>query len=419
MNRRKFLLSSLAGVSMAALSRVSWSAEGDKRQPNIVLIIGDDCGWTDYGFMGHKVVQTPRLDRLSKESVTFTSGYVAAPLCCPSLASMLTGLHPHQHGVLGNEPPPKSGDRTRFYELVDKVPTLPRLLAERGYLSLQTGKWWHGHFKHGGFTHGMTKTGRHGDAGLKIGRDTMQPIWDFIAAAKEQKKPFFVWYAPMMPHQPHTPPKRLLEKYQTKDKASAAYYGMIEWFDETCGALLDHLDQQGLSDNTIVIYLADNGWKENNTSPLRDAKRSPYEGGVRTPILVRWPGCIKPAVSGEPVMSIDLAPTILRAAGLEPSKQMQGVDLIELLARKTNRDCVFGAAYEHDMKDWDDAEKSLQARWVIEGGKWKLISRRKTAELFDLSADPHEKNNLAGTNPDIVQRLTARMEKWWAEGKPR
>lgn len=406
----------MAAMSLAALPRGAWAAETDRRLPHIVLIIGDDQGWTDYGFMGHPTVQTPRLDRLAKESVVFTHGYVAAPLCCPSLASILTGLHPHQHLVLGNEPPPKSGDRTRFYDLIEKSPTLPRQLAERGYLSLQTGKWWHGHFKRGGFTHGMTVAGRHGEAGLKIGRETLQPMWDFIATAREQNKPFFLWYAPMMPHQPHTPPARLREKYQATDKANAAYFGMIEWFDETCGALLDHLEQKGLSDNTIVIYLADNGWKQGQASPLHDGKRSPYEGGTRTPILVRWPGRVKPGVSSEPVMSVDLAPTLLRAAGLEPTQDMQGADLVELLAGKIRRDCVFGAAYEHDMKDWNDPTRTLQARWVIEGGRWKLIRGRNTTELYDLRKDPHEKTNLAKENPDAVKRLSDRLNTWLAGG---
>ncbi len=406
-------------ICMLVGSHSVYATVGGQNQPNIVIMIGDDCAWTDYGFMGHPVVQTPRLDRLSKESMTFQCGYVSAPLCCPSLASILTGLHPHQSGVLGNEPPPPVGDRTRFYELVDQVPTLPRLLAEHGYLSFQTGKWWHGNFKHGGFTSGMTLTGRHGDAGLAIGRETMQPIFDFIGTAKEQKKPFLVWYAPMMPHTPHSPPARLIEKYEAKDKSNAAYYGMIEWFDETCGVLLDHLDQQGLHDNTIVIYLSDNGWKQGNNNPLHDGKRSPYEGGVRTPILVRWPDHIKPGLSSEPVMSVDLAPTILSAVGLAPSKQMQGVDLVELLAGKVRRDCIFGAAYEHDMQDWDEPAKSLQARWVIEGGKWKLLSRQDTAELYDLSADEHEQNNLADENPALVNRLSKRLEQWWTEGNLR
>ena len=145
---------------------------------------------------------------------------------------------------------------------LEAVPTLPRLLAEKGYVSLQTGKWWQGDYRRGGFTHGMTKGQRHGDEGLDIGRKTMQPIFDFIADARKAGKPFFVWYAPMLPHTPHNPPERLLAKY--KDKAPsppvAKYWAMVEWFDETCGQLLDHLETEKLAENTIVVYVTDNGW---------------------------------------------------------------------------------------------------------------------------------------------------------------
>src|SRR5207249_3330745 len=119
----------------------------------------------------------------------------------------------------------------------EAVPTLPRLLGEQGYLSLQTGKWWQGNYARGGFTHGMTQGERHGDQGLDIGRKTMQPIYDFIEVAQRGEKPFFVWYAPMMPHEPHAPPQRLLDKYieKTSSPSVARYWAMIEWFDETVG----------------------------------------------------------------------------------------------------------------------------------------------------------------------------------------
>ena len=194
------------------------------KPPNIVFIISDDQTWTDYSFMGHRHIQTPSIDRLAAQSLTFTRGYVPSSLCCPSLATMITGLYPHQSRITGNEPPvPPGGKRTPEYRrrvrdlvaLIDNVPTLPRLLAKKGYLSHQSGKWWHGSFKRGGFTHGMThgdpkRGGRHGDAGLRIGRRGLKPIFAFIEEASE--KPFFIWYAPFLPHTPHTPPKRLFDK---------------------------------------------------------------------------------------------------------------------------------------------------------------------------------------------------------------
>lgn len=147
--------------------------------PNIVLIVSDDHAWTDYGFMGHPHIKTPNLDRLAGESLTFTRGYVTSSLCCPSLASIITGRQPHRHKITSNDPPrPPSGSkeelqkiflegRERMNRHLEAVPTLPTILKQQGYLSLQTGKWWQGHFSRGGFTHGMTNGGRHGDAGLE------------------------------------------------------------------------------------------------------------------------------------------------------------------------------------------------------------------------------------------------------------
>jgi len=160
---------------------------------------------------------------------------------------------------------------------------------------LQTGKWWQGHYRTGGFTQGMThgdpgKGGRHGDAGLAIGRETMQPIYTFVEQAQKDRKPFFLWYAPMLPHQPHNPPERFLARHRDKTPSAfvARYWAMVEWFDETCGQLLDFLDQKGLAQDTIVVYITDNGWIQdpNANAPIR-SKLTQYDAGHRTPILIR------------------------------------------------------------------------------------------------------------------------------------
>ena len=233
-------------------------------------------------------------------------------LCRPSLATLITGLYAHQHKISGNDPSPSLAAenspayaelRARLIAHIDEHPTVPRLLAERGYLSHQSGKWWEGPYQRGGFTHGMTRGfplpgGRHGDDGLVIGREGMQPIFTFIDEAVAQERPFFVWYAPFLPHSPHTPPERLLAKYRDKVESIhvARYYAMCEWFDETCGQLIDYVDAKGLSQNTLFVYIADNGWIQNPQSAeyaLR-SKQSPNEGGVRQPILLSWPGVIQP-----------------------------------------------------------------------------------------------------------------------------
>jgi uncharacterized sulfatase len=409
-----------------------------KSPPNIVLIISDDHHWRDYSFMGHEHIRTPNIDRLASESLLFTRGYVPSSLCCPSLASIITGLYPHQHLVTSNDPPlPKGMPRKGFYETaafrdgreamsrhLEAVPTLPRLLAQAGYESLQTGKWWQGNFRRGGFTQGMTRGERHGDDGIEIGRKTMQPIYDFISQADRDQRPFFVWYAPMMPHLPHNPPARLFDKY--KDAAPspqvAKYWATVEWFDETVGELLNYLDEKKLSDNTIVVYLADNGWI---TDPQtgKDAprsKQSQYDGGLRTPIMFRWPGHVKPARSKSLAISIDVAPTLLTAAGLKPTPKMPGINLLDKQA-VAKRPAIYGECFTHNSKDLDNPAASVRWRWMIEGD-WKLIlpdrknEPHSPIELYNLADDPNESHNLATTETNRVETMREKINAWWQGG---
>jgi uncharacterized sulfatase len=409
-------------------------------RPNILLIVADDHAWTDYGFMGHPHVRTPRLDRLARESLVFRRGYVTSSLCCPSLASIITGRFPHQHRITSNDPPLPAGlpraqayqtaafreGRARMSGFLEAVPTLPRVLGEHGYLSFQAGKWWQGHFRRGGFTHGMTvgdeaRGGRHGDAGLQIGRETLQPIFDFIAAARREAKPFFIWYAPMMPHDPHTPPERLLAKYRERAPSLpvAKYWAMIEWFDETIGQLRARLESEGLAENTIVAYLADNGWitdpQTGRYAPK--SKQSPYDGGLRTPILLRWPGRIRPRNSPHLAGAVDLMPTLLGACGIQPPPDLPGINLLDTRALR-RRTALFGACFTHDAVDLDQPARNLRWRWGIEGW-WKLIvpdpvnEPGGAVELYDLAADPFETRNLAGLKPDRVARLRRQLDAWW------
>jgi uncharacterized sulfatase len=417
---------------VAALLLMIAAARAAER-PNIVMIISDDHAWTDYTFMGHPQVRTPRIDRLAAESLTFRRGYVPSSLCCPSLASIITGLYPHQHKVTSNDPPPAAGGGPRgqspefaagrevMNRHLDAVPTLPRLLAGEGYRSFQSGKWWQGEFKRGGFTHGMTRGQRHGDDGLDIGRKTMQPIYDFIEQSQADEKPFFVWYAPMMPHDPHTPPERLLEKYRkvAPSEHVAKYWAMIEWFDETVGALLDHLEEKKLAENTIVVYVADNGWIQNVDGPRYAAKskQSQYDGGLRTPIMIRWPGKVAPRMSDELTLSIDLAPTLLTAVGLEPTAQMQGINLLDEQAVQARR-AIYGECFTHNANDLNEPAANLRWRWMIDG-HWKLIvpdpqnEPDAPVELYDLAADPHETKNLAAGDAARVAKLRSMLDAWW------
>jgi uncharacterized sulfatase len=426
---------------LAVLALLLIAQSSPAAPPNVVLILGDDQAWTDYDFMGHPTIRTPHLDELAAESLVFPRGYVPSSLCRPSLATMVTGLFPHQHGITSNDPPYPAGvpaaeriknekylaDRAAMVARFEQSPSLAKLLGERGYISHQAGKWWEGNAcRCGGFTEAMThgdpaKGGRHGDDGLKIGREGLKPVFDFLDKAKTEQKPFFLWYAPMMPHSPHNPPERLLKKYVDKTKSIhiARYWAMCEWFDETVGELLGKLDANGQAANTIVIYLHDNGWIQDPDSPnyAPKSKQSQYDGGVRTPIVIRWPGKIKPEVSRDLAHSIDLVPTILTAVGAKPTKDMTGLNLVDAAAR-SKRDTVFGEIFLHTAIDITKPSANLRYRWVIRGN-WKLIvpdevnEPKAVVELYDLAADPYETKNLAAEQLDRVKELRAKLDAWW------
>ena len=435
----------LAGCAGAAGAP---GAPGGEAPPNIVLIVSDDHAWTDYGFMAHPVVRTPNLDALAAQSVVYTRAYTPTALCRPSLASIVTGLYPHEHGITGNDPPGGNATmrdpaaRQRMVDVFARARTLPELLGERGYVSFQTGKWWEGSPLDHGFTAGMThgdptRGGRHGDEGLKIGREGLKPIRDFIESTGG--RPFFLWYAPIMPHDPHTPPARLLAKYEAPGRhpGVARYYAMVEWFDETVGELMRYLDERGLARNTMVIYVADNGWIQptapGQTGTDTRAKLSHYDGGTRTPVMIRMPGRVAPARDDATLVStLDLAPTVLGAAGVRPPAGLSGIDLLRDRAALARREIVFGELFAHTAVDLHRPAANLISRSVRREDGWKLIlpypPNRDVAvtiggtrpawaglepELYDVRADPSETTDRARERPELVEELRARIDRWW------
>jgi arylsulfatase A-like enzyme len=403
---------------------------GKDTRPNIILIISDDHTWSHYGFMGHGIVQTPHLDRMARESLLYTRGY-ATPVCSPSLATLLTGKQPSRHGITGNDlHGARHTDRTSLRErLLSNKLILPKALSEAGYLTYQTGKLWNSSFKDMGFTHGMTeKRDRHGGAGLPIGRKGMEPIYQFIDGALEEKMPFFVWYAPFLPHDPHNPPERLLKKYLGRGptKHAEIYHAMVEWLDETCGELDGFLEKKGLKENTMILYLADNGWDPEQGYQGSRAKLTPYENGIRTPMFLRWPGKVAPLRDEETLASIlDFAPTILNVAGVKAPEKLPGIDLRDREAMQARKK-LFVEAHRHDIMDLTNPLKSRVALTVIDG--WmKLIvpgpvthheEKKKFAqltggiELFDLKNDPGEKINLAERKPEETTRLKTMVDRY-------
>lgn len=415
-----------------------------QKPPNIVFILSDDQAWTDYGFMGHEHIETPNLDKLANESLTFTRGYVPTSLCAPSLASIITGVYPRTHGVLANDRvlpgdvKNKGGEsdwrtswRPKNYATVienfNKIKTtLPKLLKDKGYLSFQTGKWWLGNYKNGGFDAGMThgdpeRGGRHGDYGLEIGREGMDTLYNYIDLALKKEKPFFMWYAPFLPHSPHNPPDSLLQKYLPKAPTEyvAKYWAMCEWFDITCGQLLDYIEDKGETENTLFVYVCDNGWVQNETNAAYNeiSKRSPYDYGLRTPIMYKWKGKITPKMDTlSLVSSLDMVPTVLGLLNMDIPKALDGVNILDPNAL-AERDALFGEIYAHDFNTIDS---SLFYRMAMTN-PYKLIlpdETNKTDEkiqLFNIYQDPYEQNDISASHPEIVEALKQKIKTSWID----
>lgn len=442
--------------------------------PNIVLIISDDQAYSDFGFMGSQLAQTPNLDRLASQSARFVNGYVPSSVCRPSLVSILTGLYPFQHKVHFNHAPPGNSGynrmtskaeyvkaRSRSFELIRGVDTLPRLLHEQcGYRCMQTGKFWEGHYANAGFTDGMTvfeadgsdlygqrvlPSGEvvahgNGDRGLTIGRETMRPIFDFVDDCGEQ--PFMVWYAPFLPHGPHDPPSRFVQQYTSRPEVPAhevPYLASVSFFDDTVGRLIEFLEERQLAKNTIFVFVVDNGWRPSTKRAPAHAtdyehtlrsKRAPFDDGLRTPILIRWDGHITPATHQGLASSIDIMPTLLAAVGLEDATVgLPGVDLLEA-ARDgqpidPNRP-VFGDIYPGDASSLHEPGRDIAYRWVRRGRMKLIVPHRHHGKppwggyldgdaLFDVVADPKEQLNLIdeANYRDKVVALRQSLDAWW------
>ncbi len=395
------------------------------KPPNIVLILADDQAWMDFGFMGNQRVHTPNLDALASKSARFPNGYVPSSVCRPSLATILTGLYPHQHGIHFNHGPPGNSGYNRMttrseyeahrqneFELIQRLETLPKLLAKhQGYRCLQTGKFWEGHYRNAGFTDGMTTftppskdqtfggirklaSGEqvahgNGDHGLIIGRKTMQPIKDFIQDCERLNTPWFVWYAPYLPHLPHDAPNQF-------QKLAASHPGVVPWeqpyfasiaqFDSTVGELLTIVSSESQPSNTLYVFLSDNGWRPSSIpskqnpqeyTQTKRSKRAPFDAGVRTPILIRWDGVVSPQTQNGLCSSIDLLPTLLGAAEISttPDLSLPGINLLDFLKydKPVPPDrSIFGEIYPGDATSLNSASQDIAYRWIRKG-KMKLI----------------------------------------------
>jgi len=426
------------------------AVKADAAKPNIVLITADDLAWTDYSFMGSVHVNTPHLAKLAASGVLFKRGYVPTAWSRSSLMTLATGRYAHEHGVTVDDLVSYKGTFKKAPQPVSTIgrfETLGRLLKAQGYLSHQSGRWFEGRYGDAGFTHGTAERGDLSYDKPGIGPDAVKACTDFIDMAQKEKKPFFLWYAPALPafnHNGRVPsgmnvaPERIVKNQKFIVGHGRGdiprYYALIEWFDEHCGKLIAHLEKKGLREDTLIVYLSANGWvsirRRGDYAPR--SKGSPYDGGVRSPVIYSWPARIKPAVSNSLVSSVDVAATILATAGAAPLKKaLPGMNLLPVMEGKAKIEdrAIFGEAFARDIAGMANPEAVLLKRWVIHK-RYKLIltydgqgsysakprggvSKDTEPELYDLVSDPFEKDNLHGKLPEVYRSLRSKLDKWY------
>ena len=415
----------LAGLLAFAACNSAEAPAPSGRPPNIVLVIGDDHGFADFGFMGHPHVQTPHVDRLVESGTLFPLGYSTASVCRPALLSLLTGLQPIQwqrlaHRILLTQ----GGAAGALRRPIGSVQTLPRVLGEHGYVTFQGGKYFEGTYDEGGFSHGVTppgtkrsRTGSYGEEGQHaIARKSMAPIYDFLDDHGD--RPFFLWFAPLLPHTPFDAPERFRQLYAESGATSAQleYWANISWFDDRLGDLLRELDERGLRESTLVVYVVDNGSAPLDLSDL-DALRSKgslAELGFRTPVVFSWPGRIPAGRSLDALVSlIDIYPTLLDYAGAPVPSGRTGESLRPLLEGRGewSRAALIGDVRRR-------GKPGTRVPSFVRTERWHFIDDGKSSpQLFDVVADPNETEDVSASHPDLAGRFPQMVRSWQQQMK--
>ena len=423
------------------------AAQGDL--PNIILLIGDDQGYPYFGFMGADYVHTPNMDALAAGGTLFTDGYVSDNHCRPSLQTLFTGILPieyqkksqdiFQQSVVENNIPDDSLlQYKRYFDTralaLPHFETLPALLAEKGYVSFQGGKWWEFTYQNGGFTDGMTKgwtqadqesgnwfTKHMGGDGLDLARVTNQPVYDFIDAAGDN--PFFIWLAPSLPHYPFDAPEKYYNLYKDEDMTESAkqYYANCTWFDDAWGEMVNYLKEKDLYDNTLIVYVNDNGWEQEPDQefwhdPMRShnggdkGKGSIYDMSFRSPIIFSWQGRIEQGQRTNALMhSADIPATILDYVGIEVPEHYFGQSFRPVIEGEQAglRDHIQGNVITTRSKDPNNVMGDhVEGYWVREGNwflRWHVSYDE--IELFDLNTDLRNEHNVAAAHPEVLARL--------------
>ena len=472
-NRRDFIKTAAGTLTAAYIQGCSTdTTEKAVKQPNFVFFLVDDLGWVDTSCYGSQFYETPNVDRLARGGMRFTDAYAACPVCSPTRASIMTGKYPARVGITDWIPGYVTFRKEKFalktpddkHELPLPEVTIAEALKESGYTTFFTGKWHLGKKPYhpdkqgfdtniGGNETGQPKGGyfspynnpelSDGPEGEYLTDRLGDESLKFIEANRDN--PFFLYLSFYTVHTPIQPKEDYKNRYGEKLKTmpehtgerfipegdistarqaqdNPAYAGMVQSMDENVGRVLDKLEELGIADNTIVIFMSDNGglstvpWEGPTSNvPLRAGKGWLYEGGIRTPMIIRWPGIVKPgSLCSEPVTSVDFYPTMLDMAGLplRPEQHEDGVSLVPLMKgdKSLNRDAI----YWHFPHYHGSGSKPGGA---VRAGDYKLIEffEDNRLELYNLNDDIGEKNDLSKVLPDKTAELHTILKKWRME----
>ncbi len=415
--------------------------------PNLILIIADDMAWDDSGAYGHPTIRTPHLDGLAKAGMRFDAAFLTTSSCSPSRSSIITGRYPHQTGA----------EQLHWPLPVEQV-TFVEKLKEAGYWTAQAGKWHLGDAVKDRF-HVVNGEGL-GLSSLPTDDGSGCHLWVPTLQNRPQNQPFFLWLASYDPHRvyqahtipdPHVAEDAIIPPYIPDAPAVredfALYYDEISRMDSYIGQVLKELERQGVADNTLVLFMSDNG------RPFPRDKTTLYDSGIKTPMIVRWPALVKAgSVSESLVSAVDIAPTFLHLAGLDPLPTFAGKDFSPILRNPSaqTRDLIIAEDHWHDHDDFGRAVRSSHFKYIHNGYPelpntppadalksltYAEMQRQRNAgtlsmnqlhifaqprpheELYDLHVDPHELNNLAEdpTQAETLQFLRNYLLQWQAE----
>jgi len=443
--RREFLRT-MGGVAGSLLiSRIASGKQESGRRPNVLLIFTDDQGTIDINCFGATDLFTPNLDRLARQGTRFTQFYVGAPVCSPSRAALMTGRYPQRAGLAHNAPSQRGGPGMPTEQV-----TIAEALKSAGYVTGHVGKWHLGYtpqtmpneqgfdysFGHMGgcidnYSHFFYWQGpnRHDlwRNGEEVWRDgdffgdlMVDECKRFITANKD--RPFFLYWAINMPHYPLQATEKWRERYEDMPAPRRMYAAFVSTVDEMVGKVVAHLEQSGLYDDTMVIFLSDHGHSVEertfggggNAGPYRGHKFTLWEGGIRVPCIVSWPGHIPAgAVRNQVATSMDWCPTIAHYCQVDlPNHKIDGKNIASIIESAQ-------APTPHDILHWESG-----GHWTVRQGDWKLVfngpatdyKERKIPKeqdfLSNMAEDVTETENLADQHPDIVKRLTRLHEVW-------